>query len=83
MGQTAHVEVQVRLYSILRERLSPGAKGIVTVTMPEKATVADLLSNLQIDLPVVVVVNKSQARDRQEILRGGDSVLILPPATGG
>lgn len=77
------IEVQVHLYSILREQLPPGNRGSTKLSMPEEATIADLLSDLQIDRPVVVVVNKARVRDRKQILHGGDSVAIFPPVAGG
>jgi sulfur carrier protein ThiS len=77
------VEVEVHLYSILRERLPSESKGIARVTMPEGATVADLLARFEIDQPVVVVVNGSRVRDRLEKLQTGDVVGIFTPVAGG
>ena len=53
------------------------------VTMPERATVADLLARFEIEHPVMVVVNGSKVRDRLAELRAGDIVGIFTPVSGG
>ena len=77
------MEVEVHLYSILRERLPSECKGVARVTMPERATVADLLARFEIDQPVVVVVNGSRVRDRLEELQADATVGIFTPVAGG
>ncbi len=58
-------------------------KGVATVTMAERATVADLLARFEIDQPVVVMVNGSRVRDRLEELQAGDIVGMFTPVAGG
>ena len=59
------------------------SKGIAMVAMPERATVADLLARLEIEQPVMVVVNGSRVRDRLEELQAGDIVGMFTPVAGG
>jgi len=77
------VKVEVHLYSILRDRLPSGSKGLATVAMPDGATVADLLARFEIEQPVMVVVNGSRVRDRLAELHAGDIVGIFTPVAGG
>ena len=59
------MEIEVRLYSILREKLPPEIKGRTTVTLQENATIAELLQELEIERNVVVSVNGEHERDHE------------------
>jgi sulfur carrier protein ThiS len=79
------VQVYVHLFSVLREHLPPGSEGgRATVTLPEAATVADLIAHLGISRRVrLVVINGVQQEDRQRPLQEGDQVKLLPSMVGG
>ena len=91
------MNIQVQLFSILRDLLPPDAKqGRATVPLVDGATVADLITHLGIDQKMgfapeeitskagwqVMVCDKFEA-DMGRVLRDGDEVKILPPISGG
>lgn len=78
------MHVHVKLHSRFREHLPPEARGRATVTLPEDASVADLLEHLGIVRRVqLVIVNGEQEADRTRALREGDEVRIFPFVVGG
>jgi molybdopterin converting factor small subunit len=91
------MQVHVQLFSILRDCLPPDAeRGRATVSLPEGATLADLVRHLGIDRflgyevdKIVsqagwqVMVSGSYEPNMGRMLRDGDEVLILPFASGG
>jgi sulfur carrier protein ThiS len=78
------VRVHIKLHSRFREHLPPEARGRATVTLPEGATVADLLDHLGIVRRVqLVTINGEQESDRTRALREGDEVRIFPFVVGG
>lgn len=79
------MRVHVHLFSVLREHLLPeGQRGRATVTLPEGATVADLIAHLGITRRVhTVIVNDVQQEDRQRLLQAGDRVELFPVMVGG
>jgi molybdopterin converting factor small subunit len=91
------MNVQVQLFSILRELLPPQAKrGRATITLADGASVADLITHLGIDQKMgfapeeittkagwqVMVCDKFES-DMRRVLQDGDQVKILPPISGG
>lgn len=91
------MQIQVQLFSILRDCLPPGAeRGQATVTLPEGATVTDLVSHLGIDRQLgyeatevaskaswQVMVSGQFELDMGRVLKDGDQVSIFPPIAGG
>ena len=81
------MELNVRLYALYRER---AGGSIVSVTLPDGATVADLTDEIRRQIPnlappevkVVVAVNTDYA-DSDIILRQSDDVCLIPPVSGG
>ncbi|HVL96324.1 MAG TPA: molybdenum cofactor biosynthesis protein MoaE [Solirubrobacteraceae bacterium] len=80
------MEVRVKLFAGLRERA--GAE-VLTVPLPEPATVADLLAALEgtplRGLPArsfIVAVNRSYATPEAPIA-AGDELALIPPVSGG
>jgi molybdopterin converting factor small subunit len=97
LEQRNSMNVEIQLFSILRELLPPGARrGRATITLADGATVADLITQLGIDQKMgfapedmtskagwqVMVSDKFEA-DMGRILQDGDQVKILPPVSGG
>jgi sulfur carrier protein ThiS len=79
------MQVQVHLFSLLREHLPPGGeRGRATVTLPEGTTVADLIAHLGITRRVrLAIVNGTQEENHQRRLQDGDHVKLFPTMVGG
>jgi MoaE-MoaD fusion protein len=82
------VEIDVRVFAVLRERL--GADRL-TLALESGATVADALEALrEVDgiggtialLPVVMAVNREYAPP-ETVLEEGDELALIPPVSGG
>ncbi len=77
------MEVHLQLYSILREKLPPEAKGRAVMQMNEDASLTDLLEELGITRRVVISVNGAHEADRSRRLQDGDEVKIFSSISGG
>jgi sulfur carrier protein ThiS len=77
------LEVNLQLYSILREKLPPEAKGRMVVKMDNDATLADLLKELDINRRVVISVNDAHEAEMSRQLHDGDQVKIFSSISGG
>jgi molybdopterin converting factor small subunit len=91
------MQIQVRLFSILRDCLPAGAlRNRATVDLPDGACLADLIVQLGIDKRLgyageqvvaeagwQVLVNGSFEPDMRRVLQAGDQVQIFPPVAGG
>jgi len=77
------LEVHLQLYSILREKLPPEAKGRAVMQMNEDASLTDLLEELGITRRVVISVNGVHEADRSRRLQDGDEVKIFSSISGG
>ena len=79
------MQIEVHLFSVLREHLPPGSdRGRATVTLPDGATVTDLITHLNITRRVrLVVVNGIQEEDRGRFLQDSDQVKLFPTMVGG
>ena len=91
------MKIQVQLLSILRGCLPAEAnRGRVTVTMPEGATMGDLIVHLGIDTYLgyspsdvlektgwQVIVSGQFGATVDQILHDGDTVLMMPLMAGG
>jgi molybdopterin converting factor subunit 1 len=82
------MEVEVRLFAMLRERAGTGA---LRLQLPDGATVGDAiaaagrhggLAELIESIPVAVAVNREYVRDNRR-LSEGDEVALIPPVSGG
>jgi molybdopterin converting factor subunit 1 len=82
------MEVEVRLFAMLRERAGAGS---VMVEIPDGATVADAvdavgdqhgLGDLIAAMPVVMAVNREYA-GADDALSAGDELALIPPVSGG
>jgi molybdopterin converting factor small subunit len=91
------MNIDVQLFSILRECLPPDAdRGRAIITLPHGASVADLISHLGIDRQLgfepseiaskagwQVMISGSYEPDMGRTLQDGDQVRIFPPMAGG
>ena len=77
------MEVQLQLYSILREKLPLEVKGRAVLQLNEGATLTDILEDLHITRRVVISVNGSHETDKSRRLQDGDEVKIFSSISGG
>ena len=77
------MQIQLKLYSILREKLPPDAKGRAVMELDEGATLEDLLDKLDIHNRVVISVNDQHETDKSRRLINGDQVKIFSSISGG
>jgi molybdopterin converting factor small subunit len=91
------MKVRVHLFEMLRACLPPDAhRGQAEITLPEGATLADLIVHLGIDAyldcsPEDVIreagwqvsVSGHFETDIRRVLRDGDTVLMMPHISGG
>ncbi len=77
------ITIDVRLYSILREKLPRETGGQISLQLGDGATVEDLLANLGIERRVVISVNDEHARETNRKLQDGDRVRIFSSISGG
>lgn len=84
------MEIHVRLFANLRDRLPADARGRATLEMKDDASLQDLLDRLEIEarLAQMVLVDGQQApRDRGKRLRlilvHDQTLSIFPPVAGG
>lgn len=81
------MKAQVRLFALYRER---AGTDVVEVSLPDGCTVADLLEQLQHQVPALspnyrptlVAVNSEYASPDQH-LQEGDEIVLIPPVSGG
>jgi MoaD family protein len=81
------MKVQAEFYSRLREIVGSSS---LEVTLPEGATVRDLIEKLCASYPKLDDFKKSmlfgigvEFANRDRRLRGGDVIAIMPPVQGG
>lgn len=77
------MEVNLQLYSILREKIPTDPKGRAKLHLDEGATLADLLNELGIERKVVISINGFQESDKSRPLRDGDGIKIFSSISGG
>ena len=77
------LKVHLQLYSILREKLPPEAKGKVFLQLEEGATIDSILKKFDITRRVVVSVNGEYEPDTSRQLRDGDQIKIFSSVSGG
>ncbi len=77
------LDIHLQLYSILREKLPPEAKGRAMLQMKKGATLTDLLAELGIARRVVISVNGDHESNRSRRLQDGDEVKLFSSISGG
>jgi thiamine biosynthesis protein ThiS len=77
------LDINLQLYSILREKLPKDAKGRAVLQLDEGVTLADLLDELDINRRVVISVNGVHESDNTRQLKDGDEVKIFSSVSGG
>ncbi len=77
------LDIHLQLYSILREKLPPEAKGQALLQMDDDATLGELLNELDISRRVVISVNGDHVTDRSRKLQDGDEIKLFSSISGG
>jgi sulfur carrier protein ThiS len=83
MSAKGSLKIYLQLYSILREKLPPEARGKVTLQLEEGATIDSILKEFDIQRRVVVSVNDEYEPDTSRQLRDGDQIKIFAGISGG
>ncbi len=81
------MELQIRLFATLKDRMG---REVISVQIPEGASVADLLKTvaetypaLRPYLPSAVVAINHEFAFPEDLVRPGDEVALFPPVSGG
>lgn len=77
------MEIHLQLYSILRDKLPPEAKGRTVLELKDGAVLADILNEFDITKRVVISVNDKHITDDSFQLQNGDQVKIFTSIGGG
>ncbi|MGB2956937.1 MAG: MoaD/ThiS family protein [Anaerolineales bacterium] len=77
------MEINLQLFSILRDKLPSELKGRTIMHLNEGATLKDLLKELEIKGKVVISVNDIQETDHSRQLIDGEKVMIFSSVGGG
>jgi hypothetical protein len=77
------MKVSVILHSYLRELLPPEARGMATLELPEGARVKDVVTRLKLPEHAIFALNERLERDREIVLKDGDSLRFLRAGAGG
>lgn len=77
------ININLQLYSILREKLPADAKGQAVLHFDEGATLADLLDELDVGRKVTISINGTQETDKSRKLSDGDEVKLFQSVSGG
>ncbi|MGB7337534.1 MAG: MoaD/ThiS family protein [Phototrophicaceae bacterium] len=77
------MQVDIRLFGALRQHLPSEKRGRTSLTLPEDATVQQVIDQLTIHEFVIVAINDEQAGDYTTPLHNGDTVLLFEAAAGG
>jgi sulfur carrier protein ThiS len=77
------MEIHVKLYSILREKLPPEARGQTVLQLEDGATLSDILEEFGISRRVVIGVNGEHEPNRSRQLLDQDEIKIFSSVSGG
>lgn len=78
------MNITIRLFSVLQRYLAGEPRGRAALSLPEGATVQQVLDRLGVpqDIPKIILVNGAQT-GLDHILRDGDELTVFPPIAGG
>jgi len=77
------VRIHVELMGPLVDYLPESQHGQTTQSLRDGATVADLLTELNIKRKVVVAVNEDEEKELEHVLVDGDEVIVFTVISGG
>ena len=76
------MEIKVTLLGALRDKLPSANRGKMTLTLPEGATVAEIIAYFQLASTTASAVNGTQI-DKSYVLKEGDEVHLFRQLGGG
>ena len=77
------MDVHLRLFSILREKLSPESKDQAVLRLDRGGSLQDLLDKFEISRKVVISMNGTHELDMSRRLQDSDRVKIFSSISGG
>ena len=77
------IKLHIHLHGALRDKLPSGAKGRTTLSLPDGATIMDVLERLSLRRNIEVAVNDEIADNLDDPLQDGDRLEMFRPAAGG
>jgi sulfur carrier protein ThiS len=77
------IQVHVRLYGALRDKLPPQSKGQTVLDLPDGADIAAVLNQLSLRRHIQVAINGEIVENIETNLIDGDRVEVFRPAAGG
>jgi hypothetical protein len=77
------VRVKVVLYSLLRDRLPPEARGRAELELPDNSPAAAVFERLHLPAGVAWALNGSIERDASIALKDGDELQFFRVGAGG
>lgn len=84
MQATEQIRVRLQLFADLRKYLPAGESGAYTISLPEGATVATMLSAAGIPEAEEITIGLNGERGtREQPLKDGDDVVLFSPMEGG
>lgn len=77
------MQIKIKLYSILRDKLPSNKNGETTLEMGVNSSLQDLLDKLDINRHVVISVNDEHQSEFHQPLKDGDYVRVFTIIGGG
>lgn len=79
------MQISVHLHTLLQRQTPSGYQSRLSVELPEGATLARLLRELQVTMEVehLLLVVNGKAVEPEHMLREGDEVHLIPAISGG
>lgn len=77
------IDVHIKLYGGLRDKISAEKKGRTTLTLPANSTVQTAIDTIGIKRPVLVAVNEAHESAATYALSDGDKLAIFEFTAGG
>ena len=77
------MKINLKLYSILRDKLPAENKGKAVLNIANESIIADILEKYKINRRVVISLNGSHVTDKTRKLKDGDEIIIFSSISGG
>ena len=77
------MQIHVRLYGPLRDKLPIDAKGRTTLEMEDGATVQSIFDRLALPPNLLITLNNDNEATPESSLHDGDSVIFFAAVSGG
>ena len=77
------MQIHIRLYGPLRDKLPAKTKGRTTLDLADGATVQDIFERLNLPQTLLVAINNEHESTIETPLHDGDRVAFFTPVSGG